>query len=87
MNWSIKTNEHDKNAVADFYFGKWQKASKCVICHKFLGQSDSEIHITICSISAGSGCTTVNTVHQKYNLISGYLLKTDSDPLEFERIS
>lgn len=87
MNWSIKTNEHDKNAVAGFYFGKWEKASKCVICHKFLGQSDSEIHITICSISAGSGYTTVNTVHQKYNLISGYLLKTDSDPLEFERIS
>lgn len=40
MNWSVKTNEHDKSAVPDFYFRKWQKASKCVICHKFLGKND-----------------------------------------------
>lgn len=83
MNQSVKTNEHDKNAVPDFYFRKWQKASKCVICHKFLGKNDSEIHTTIFSISACSVCTAVNRVHQIYNLISSYLFRTDSDPLEF----
>lgn len=83
MNWSVKTNEHDKNAVPDFHFRKWQKPSKCVICHKFLWKNDSEVHITICSISACSVCTEVNIVHQKYYLMSSYLFRTDSDPLEF----